>query len=96
MKKQFHRLTSLLLLVFLSAGVLSLPVSAAGRTGSKTSPVSEAFTAEGYGEGNASSITPETESTITVNSASLTWKTVGGNLLLVDAKGKYKTGFVKF
>ena len=96
MKKQFNRLASILLLVFLFAGVLSLPVSAAGRTGSKTSPVSEALTAEGYREGNDSSITPETESTITVNSASLTWKTVGRNLRLVDAKGKYKTGFVKF
>ena len=96
MKKQFNRLTSFLLLVFLFAGVLSLPVSAAGRAGSKTSPVSEAFTAEESGDSGASLITPETENTTTVNSSSLTWKKVSGNLRLFDEKGKFKTGFVEY
>lgn len=95
MKIQSQRLLLCLLLLSLLTGVFSIPVSAAMGTGSQSSPEPESVTAAGWNS-HDSFITTGTETSVTINAASLTWKKVNGKLRISDSNGKYKKGFVKY
>lgn len=96
MQKQFTKLLSVFLLCTLLTGTTGIHAAAAVRTDLQES-LSAGLVQEKNAENDRSGLnTNRTDTTLSVNAASLTWTKVGNNLRLKDSRGKYKTGFVKY